>query len=135
MNKNKNEIGIGDIVTLNIDEIVGDIQQDKNNKDGKSLMSVAKETMPVEENADYSHSVDEGDLWNCFLKCCGGYEYRVKKEGRKSYWIDGDIAETFNRININKMSTTDIINAALRAFITTNKEGLRTFLDNQYVLI
>ena len=43
MNKNKNGIGIDDIVTLNIDEIVGHIQQDKNNKDGKSLMSVAKE--------------------------------------------------------------------------------------------
>ena len=68
----------------------------------------------------------EGNLmWNTFVKYGEGYGYRVKKTGRKMYWIDDDIVEALKACDVNRMSATDMVNAILRAFIELNKEEFR----------
>ena len=63
--------------------------------------------------------------WQLFQQYAQQYGYRVKKYGRKNYEID----------NINNMSVTDIINAALRAFIGTNGSYLKEFLRRNDCII
>ena len=95
------------------------------------------------------------EWWNTFLKCGEGYGYRVKKDGRKMYWIDEDIVtalkacdinrmsatDTINAItalkacDINRMSATDTINAILRSFIILNKQELRECIKQHDSLI
>ena len=61
--------------------------------------------------------------------------YRVKKYDRKNYEIDNEVVELLKLCNINNMSVTDIINAALRAFIGTNSGYLKEFLrSNDYIV-
>ena len=78
----------------------------------------------------------EGNLmWNTFLKYGEGYGYRVKKTGRKMYWIDDDIVEALKACDVNRLSATDMVNAILRAFIELNKEEFRECYKHRDSLI
>ena len=78
----------------------------------------------------------EGNLmWNTFLKYGETYGYRVRKTGRKMYWIDDDIVEALKACDINRMSATDMVNAILRAFIELNKGEFRECYKHRDSLI
>ena len=73
--------------------------------------------------------------WKLFQQYTQQYGYRVKKNDRKNYEIDNEVVELLKLCNINNMSVTDIINAALRAFIGTNSGYLKEFLrSNDYIV-
>ena len=73
--------------------------------------------------------------WQLFQQYAQQYGYRVKKYDRKNYEIDNEVVELLKLCNINNMSVTDIINAALRAFIGTNSGYLKEFLrSNDYIV-
>lgn len=75
------------------------------------------------------------DSWQLFHQYAQQYGYRVKKYDRKNYEIDNEVVELLKLCNINNMSVTDIINAALRAFIGTNSGYLKEFLRrNDYIV-
>lgn len=75
------------------------------------------------------------DSWQLFQQYAQQYGYRVKKYDRKNYEIDNEVVELLKLCNINNMSVTDIINAALRAFIGTNSDYLKEFLrSNDYIV-
>ena len=79
------------------------------------------------------HQTDNS--WKLFRQCAQQYGYRVKKYDRKNYEIDNEVVELLKLCNINNMSVTDIINAALRAFIGTNSGYLKEFLrSNDYIV-
>ena len=79
------------------------------------------------------HQTDNS--WKLFRQCAQQYGYRVKKYDRKNYEIDNEVVELLKLCNINNMSVTDIINAALRAFIGTNNGYLKEFLRrNDYIV-
>ena len=72
------------------------------------------------------------DSWQLFQQYAQQYGYRVKKYDRKNY---NEVVELLKLCNINNMSVTDIINAALRAFIGTNSGYLKEFLrSNDYIV-
>ena len=77
----------------------------------------------------------ESSSWDMFLRCSEFYEYRSKKEDRKGYPIDVDIVNTLRQCDINKMSTCNVINAILRAFIEENKDILREYLTEKKSLL
>lgn len=73
--------------------------------------------------------------WQLFQQYAQQYGYRVKKYDRKNYEIDNEVVDLLKLCNINNMSVTDIINAALRAFIGTNSDYLKEFLrSNDYIV-
>ena len=73
--------------------------------------------------------------WQLFQQYAQQYGYRVKKYDRKNYEIDNEVVDLLKLCNINNMSVTDIINAALRAFIGTNSGYLKEFLrSNDYIV-
>ena len=73
--------------------------------------------------------------WQLFQQYAQQYGYRVKKYDRKNYEIDNEVVDLLKLCNINNMSVTDIINAALRAFIGTNSGYLKDFLrSNDYIV-
>ena len=73
--------------------------------------------------------------WQLFQQYTRQYGYRVKKNDRKNYEIDNEVVDLLKLCNINNMSVTDIINAALRAFIGTNSGYLKEFLRrNDYIV-
>lgn len=73
--------------------------------------------------------------WQLFQQYARQYGYRVKKNDRKNYEIDNEVVDLLKLCNINNMSVTDIINAALRAFIGTNSGYLKEFLRrNDYIV-
>ena len=73
--------------------------------------------------------------WQLFQQYAQQYGYRVKKYDRKNYEIDNEVVELLKLCNINNMSVTDIINAALRAFIGTNGGYLKEYLrSNDYIV-
>ena len=75
------------------------------------------------------------DSWQLFQQYAQQYGYRVKKYDRTNYEIDNEVVELLKLCNINNMSVTDIINAALRAFIGTNSGYLKEFLrSNDYIV-
>ena len=79
------------------------------------------------------HQTDNS--WKLFRQCAQQYGYRVKKYDRKNYEIDNEVIDLLKLCNINNMSVTDIINAALRAFISTNSGYLKEFLrSNDYIV-
>lgn len=86
---------------------------------------VRKTALPMEGN----------DLWNTFLKYGDGYDFQVRKDNRKGYWIDEDIVATLKMCDINRLCVADMINAILRAFIELNKVELRTYIKHQKGLI
>ena len=73
--------------------------------------------------------------WQLFQQYARQYGYRVKKYDRKNYEIDNEVVELLKLCNINNMSVTDIINAALRAFIGTNGSYLKEFLRRNDCII
>ena len=73
--------------------------------------------------------------WQLFQQYAQQYGYRVKKYDRKNYEIDNEVVELLKLCNINNMSVTDIINAALRAFIGTNGSYLKEFLRRNDCII
>ena len=76
-----------------------------------------------------------GSSWQLFQQYAQQYGYRVKKYDRKNDEIDNEVVELLKLCNINNMSVTDIINAALRAFIGTNSSYLKEFLrSNDYII-
>jgi len=77
----------------------------------------------------------ESNSWNMFLRCSEFYEYRSRKEDRRGYPIDADIVNTLRQCDINKMSTCNVINAILRAFIEENKDILREYLTEKKSLL
>ena len=77
----------------------------------------------------------ENNSWDMFLKCSEYYDYRSRKEDRKGYPIDVDIVNTLKQCDINKMSTCNVINAILRAFIEENKDRLREHLTEKKILL
>lgn len=74
-------------------------------------------------------------MWNTFLKYGESYGYRVRKTGRKMYWIDDDIVEALKACDVNRMSATDMVNAILRAFIELNKGEFRECVKHRDSLI
>ncbi|WP_341460439.1 lipase [Segatella salivae] len=73
--------------------------------------------------------------WQLFQQYAQQYGYRVKKYDRKNYEIDNEVVDLLKLCNINNMSVTDIINAALRAFIGTNGSYLKEFLRRNDCII
>ena len=63
-------------------------------------------------------------LWMLFLRHAKRYAYRTRKDNRKNYEIDGELIDLLKLCDINRMSVSDIINAALRSFIDMNREQL-----------
>ena len=84
-----------------------------------------KIAMPIEGNP----------LWNAFLKFGENYDFQVRKDNRKGYWVDEDIVATLKMCDINRLSVADKINAILRAFIELNKEELRDCIKHRKSLI
>lgn len=72
-------------------------------------------------------SSGSGISWQLFERFAEKYEYRVKNHDRKNYEIDNEIVDCLKLCNINNMSVTNIINAALRSFITINRQRLRGY--------
>jgi len=120
MAKKTNEMTSDDLMTLpdDIEGIVLDVQ-------GRQKQNATPVQRPQEGN----------EWWNTFLKCGEGYGYRVKKDGRKMYWIDEDIVTALKACDINRMSATDTINAILRSFIILNKQELRECIKQHDSLI
>ena len=77
----------------------------------------------------------DSSSWDMFLRCSEFYEYRSRKEDRRGYPIDTDIVNTLKQCDINKMSTCNVINAILRAFIEENKDILREYLTEKKSLL
>ena len=84
-----------------------------------------KTAMPIEGNP----------LWNAFLKFGESYDFQVRKDNRKGYWVDEDIVATLKMCDINRLSVADKINAILRAFIELNKDELRDCVKHRKSLI
>ena len=92
-----------------------------------SSQAAPKATQPDIQQTDSS--------WQLFQQYAQQYGYRVKKYDRKNYEIDNEVVDLLKLCNINNMSVTDIINAALRAFIGTNSSYLKGFLrSNDYIV-
>ena len=54
----------------------------------------------------------------------------MKKGNRRNYEIDNDLVDILRICNINQMSISDIINAALRAFLQYNRPQLAQYARN-----
>ena len=120
MAKKINEMTSDDLMTLpdDIEGIVLDVQ-------GRQKQNAAPVQKPQEEPVAESTPVvkteqkptptampkEGNEWWNTFLKCGEGYGYRVKKDGRKMYWIDEDIVTALKACDINRISAPDSINA------------------------
>ena len=79
--------------------------------------------------------IDGNPLWNAFLKFGENYDFQVRKDNRKGYWVDEDIVATLKMCDINRLSVADKINAILRAFIELNKDELRDCVKHRKSLI
>ena len=135
----------------NIDGLVLDVR-------GQQAQSSSNESMPVEkEDVEPSESpaptsvrrkprvkkepkktampIDGNPLWNAFLKFGENYDFQVRKDNRKGYWVDEDIVATLKMCDINRLSVADKINAILRAFIELNKDELRDCVKHRKSLI
>ncbi len=141
MKPGKNEIGKADLLSLDINGMVQDINEKKTSIEDDTLEQVAnmegESATTNEEDCNNAALtwVEGNEMWNTFMETCKEYKYREKKKGRKSYWIDDDIANTLKSCDINRMSVADIINAVLRSFISLNKETLRQFVEKKQTLI
>ena len=109
---------------------------------GQETVSTARQEPVPEKNMkgrlpSRGMTVDRGESssWDMFLRCSEFYEYRSRKEDRRGYPIDTDIVNTLKQCDINKMSTCNIINAILRAFIEENKDILREYLTEKRSLL
>ena len=141
MKPGKNGIGKADLLSLDINGMVQDINEKKTSIEDDTLEQVASmEHEGVTSSEEDSNNsaltwLEGNEMWNTFMETCKEYKYREKKKGRKSYWIDDDIANTLKSCDINRMSVADIINAVLRSFISLNKETLRQFVEKKHTLI
>lgn len=141
MKPGKNGIGKADLLSLDINGMVQDINEKKTSIEDDTLEQVAnmegESAITNEEDCNNAALtwVEGNEMWNTFMETCKEYKYREKKKGRKSYWIDDDIANTLKSCDINRMSVADIINAVLRSFISLNKETLRQFVEKKQTLI
>lgn len=141
MKPGKNKIGKADLLSLDINGMVQDINEKKTSIEDDTLEQVAnmegKSATTNEEDCNNAALtwVEGNEMWNTFMETCKEYKYREKKKGRKSYWIDDDIANTLKSCDLNRMSVADIINAVLRSFISLNKETLRQFVEKKQTLI
>ena len=112
---------------LNLPDIDGVFQEVKGPTAPPSSQAAPKATQPDIQQTDSS--------WQLFQQYAQQYGYRVKKYDRKNYEIDNEVIDLLKLCNINNMSVTDIINAALRAFISTNSGYLKEFLrSNDYIV-
>ena len=112
---------------LNLPDIDGVFQEVKGPTAPPSSQAASKATQPDIQQTDSS--------WQLFQQYAQQYGYRVKKYDRKNYEIDNEVVDLLKLCNINNMSVTDIINAALRAFIGTNSSYLKGFLrSNDYIV-
>ena len=105
---------------LNLPDIGGIVQE---LRDENVVTSGNGKTM---EDKQYTSN----HLWQLFLKNAGRYDYRVKKGNRRNYEIDNDLVDILRICNINQMSISDIINAALRAFLQYNRPQLAKYARN-----
>jgi len=141
MKPGKNGIGKADLLSLDINRMVQNINEKKTSIEDDTLEQVAnmegERATTNEEDCNNAALtwVEGNEMWNTFMETCKEYKYREKKKGRKSYWIDDDIANTLKSCDINRMSVADIINAVLRSFISLNKETLRQFVEKKQTLI
>lgn len=141
MKPGKNGIGKADLLSLDINGMVQDINEKKTSIEDDTLEQIANmEGESATTNGEDCNNaaltwVEGNEMWNTFMETCKEYKYREKKKGRKSYWIDDDIANTLKSCDINRMSVADIINAVLRSFISLNKETLRQFVEKKQTLI
>ena len=76
-----------------------------------------------------------GRSWDMFLQCSEYYEYRKRLGERRAYPIDIEIINTLKRCDINKLSTCNMINSILRAFIEENRDLLRHYVSETKSLI
>lgn len=75
------------------------------------------------------------DSWTLFLECSQQYGYRKRIGDRKPCMIDDEIIETLKACDINKMSTTTLVNSVLRAFIIQNQDILRQHYNKRSTLL
>ena len=112
---------------LNLPDIDGVFNEVKGPTVPSSSQSMPRLTQPDIHKTDGS--------WQLFQQYAQQYGYRVKKNDRKNYEIDNEVVELLKLCNINNMSVTDIINAALRAFIGTNGGYVKEYLrSNDYIV-
>lgn len=112
---------------LNLPDIDGVFNEVKGPSAPLPSQNVPKAVQPDIQQTDGS--------WQLFQQYALQYGYRVKKYGRKNYEIDNEMVDLLKLCNINNMSVTDIINAALRAFIGTNSGYLKEFVRrNDYIV-
>ena len=110
-------------------------------KGQETVSSVRQEPAPDKNMRGRQQSrgmmMSRGDSssWDTFLRCSEFYEYRSRKEDRRGYPIDIDIVNTLRQCDINKMSTCNVINAILRAFIEDNKDMLREYITEKKSLL
>ncbi len=69
------------------------------------------------------------DLWSYFIDTVEAYS--GNKEERKPYFIDRDIVQTFNELDIDGLSNVNVINCILRTFILYNKDELKNYLKKR----
>lgn len=138
MTQEKKTLVKTDLLSLDIDGMVQNINNSKGTIDvgGTVLEKHIKRKKHTEVANELPIPLQEDNsMWNAFIDNCKGYEYRVKKAGRKSYWIDEDIVNTLKSCDINKTAVADMINAILRGFINVNKNNLRKFIEKKDILI
>ena len=100
MKPGKNGIGKADLLSLDINRMVQNINEKKTSIEDDTLEQVAnmegERATTNEEDCNNAALtwVEGNEMWNTFMETCKEYKYREKKKGRKSYWIDDDIANT-----------------------------------------
>lgn len=110
---------------LNLPDISGMVQELREEKPEPRQKDKSGENNPTTGNP----------LWQLFLKNAERYDYRVKKGNRKNYEIDNELVDILRICNIHQMSISDIINAALRAFLQYSRPQLAQYARNINYLV
>ena len=118
-----------------IDGLVHEIKGQETVSSTRQASVQERDSRVSQKNPYQTRYAGGGSSWDIFLRCSEHYEYRSKKEDRRAYPIDIDIINTLRQCDINKLSTCNMINAILRAFIEENKEILRGFFSEKRSLL
>ena len=122
---------------------------DKSQQTDKDLMAINLESLVSEaKEKDSFHEgitdkqppgevITPGDKSSCsnFYSHIDSMKVRVKRDRKRAYYIDDNIIDVMQSCDFGKTSITNVINAALRAFIDDHKQQLREILKPSPKLI
>lgn len=107
----------------------------------ESLVSEAKEKDSFHERITDKQStgvitsLEDKSSWSNFYSHIDSMKVRVKRDRKRAYYIDDNIIDVMQSCDFGKTSITNVINAALRAFIDDHKQQLREILKPSPKLI